>query len=276
MIKIKDIQARQVLDSRGNPTVEANILLNCGTIGRGISPSGASTGRLEALELRDNDAQYLGKSVLKATNNINDIIKSKIVNQEFDQSSLDELLIDIDGTNNKSKLGANATLAVSLAFAHASSYSKKLPLYETFSDTTDYSLPVPMMNILNGGAHANNGLDFQEFMILPIGFNSFADSLRSGVEIFHTLKGLLDKQSLSTAVGDEGGFAPALTSNSQALDLIVKSIEQAGYSPGIDVYLGLDVASSEFYKNGRYILSNGDSYNNLDFVLDHRIAQCTK
>jgi len=266
LIKIKDIQARQVLDSRGNPTVEANILLNCGAIGRGISPSGASTGRLEALELRDNDAQYLGKSVLKATNNINDIIKRKIVNQEFDQSSLDELLIDLDGTNNKSKLGANATLAVSLAFAHASSYSKKLPLYETFSDTTDYSLPVPMMNILNGGAHANNGLDFQEFMILPIGFNSFADSLRSGVEIFHTLKGLLDKESLSTAVGDEGGFAPALTSNSQALDLIVKSIEQAGYSPGIDVYLGLDVASSEFYKNGRYILSNGESYNNLDFT----------
>ena len=261
------MKARQILDSRGNPTIEVDITLKCGAEGRGIVPSGASTGALEALELRDgDDSRYLGKSVIKAVNNINKEVSSKILNSgDFSQESLDNLLIDLDGTDNKRRLGANTILGVSLAFSHANAKSLGKPLYQTYAHEDKFSLPVPMMNIINGGAHANNSLDFQEFMILPIGFDSFNESLRAGVEIFHCLKSKLNKRSLSTAVGDEGGFAPDINSNSEALEIILDSITHAGYEPGKEVYLGLDVASSEFYKNNKYELSDGNSYTNIEF-----------
>ncbi len=264
---IKHLKARQILDSRGNPTIEVDITLKCGAEGRGIVPSGASTGALEALELRDgDDSRYLGKSVIKAVNNINKEVSSKILNSgDFSQESLDNLLIDLDGTDNKRRLGANTILGVSLAFSHANAKSLGKPLYQTYAHEDKFSLPVPMMNIINGGAHANNSLDFQEFMILPIGFDSFNESLRAGVEIFHCLKSKLNKRSLSTAVGDEGGFAPDINSNSEALEIILDSITHAGYEPGKEVYLGLDVASSEFYKNNKYELSDGNSYTNIEF-----------
>ena len=266
MNKIVDVNARQILDSRGNPTVEVDMVLSNDIIGRGISPSGASTGILEALELRDGDkAIYMGKSVYDAVNNINSTIKSSIINQSFEQHTLDELLINLDGTENKKNLGANAILAVSLAFAHAKAKALNIPLYKTFGEEAGLSLPVPMMNIINGGAHANNDLDFQEFMILPIGFDSFSDSLRAGVEIFHTLKNTLNKKSLATSVGDEGGFAPNISSNNEALEVILDSIEKAGYKSGEEVYLGLDVASSEFYKDGSYMMSDGHSYESKGF-----------
>ena len=264
---IKSLKARQILDSRGNPTIEVDMQLSCGSNGRGIVPSGASTGALEALELRDGDeAKYLGKSVNKAVKLINGEVSSKIVNSDdFTQESIDHLLIDLDGTDNKKRLGANAILGISLAFSHANAKSIDKPLYETFSDADKFSLPVPMMNIINGGAHANNNLDFQEFMILPIGFDSFRESLRAGVEIFHNLKSKLNKLSLSTAVGDEGGFAPNISSNNEALEVILDAISNAGYQAGKEIYLGLDVASSEFYKKGKYELSDGNSYTNAEF-----------
>ena len=266
MNKIVDVNARQILDSRGNPTVEVDMVINNDIIGRGISPSGASTGILEALELRDGDKDiYMGKSVYDAVNNINTNIKNSIINQSFEQSTLDELLINLDGTENKKNLGANAILAVSLAFAHAKAKALNIPLYKTFGEEAGLSLPIPMMNIINGGAHANNDLDFQEFMILPIGFDSFSDSLRAGVEIFHTLKNTLNKKSLATSVGDEGGFAPNISSNNEALEVILDSIEKAGYKSGEEVYLGLDVASSEFYKDSRYMMSDGNSYDSKGF-----------
>ena len=266
MNKILNLVARQILDSRGNPTVEVDLSLENYAHGRGISPSGASTGALEALELRDGDKNiYMGKSVNKAVENINKKIRNKIINQTFSQESLDKLLIDIDGTDNKKNMGANAILAISLAFAHANAQALKIPLYKTFTQKDDYSLPVPMMNIINGGAHANNSLDFQEFMILPLGFESFSDSLRAGVEIFHNLKANLDHLSLSTSVGDEGGFAPNLEKNEQALDVILDSIENSGYKAGDEIYLGLDVASSEFYKDKKYMMSDGNTYNNDEF-----------
>ena len=266
MNKILNLVARQILDSRGNPTVEVDLSLENDAYGRGISPSGASTGALEALELRDGDKNiYMGKSVNKAIENINKKIRNKIINQTFSQESLDKLLIEIDGTDNKKNIGANAILAISLAFAHANAQALKLPLYKTFAQKDDYSLPVPMMNIINGGAHANNSLDFQEFMILPLGFESFSDSLRAGVEIFHNLKANLDHLSLSTSVGDEGGFAPNLEKNEQALDVILDSIENSGYKAGDEIYLGLDVASSEFYKDKKYVMSGGNTYDNDEF-----------
>ena len=266
MNKILNLNARQILDSRGNPTVEVDLLLQNNVHGRGISPSGASTGALEALELRDGDnSKYMGKSVNIAVNNINNIIKNNIINKSFTQESLDSLLIELDGTDNKKNLGANAVLAVSLAYAHANAKSLDLPLYKTFMNGDIYSLPIPMMNIINGGAHANNSLDFQEFMILPIGFESFSDSLRAGVEIFHSLKSNLEKLSLSTSVGDEGGFAPNLQTNAQALDIILDSIQKSGYKAGNEVYLGLDVASSEFYKNHEYVMSDGNIFDSLNF-----------
>ena len=266
MNKILNLNARQILDSRGNPTVEVDLLLQNNAHGRGISPSGASTGALEALELRDGDnSKYMGKSVNIAVNNINNIIKNNIINKSFTQESLDSLLIELDGTDNKKNLGANAVLAVSLAYAHANAKSLDLPLYKTFMNGDIYSLPIPMMNIINGGAHANNSLDFQEFMILPIGFESFSDSLRAGVEIFHSLKSNLEKLSLSTSVGDEGGFAPNLQTNAQALDIILDSIQKSGYKAGNEVYLGLDVASSEFYKNHEYVMSDGNIFDSLNF-----------
>ena len=266
MNKVIDLNARQILDSRGNPTVEVDMIIDNDIFGRGISPSGASTGMLEALELRDGDhSVYMGKSVYGAVNNVNTIIKDSIINQSFSQFTLDKLLIDLDGTENKKNLGANAILAVSLAFAHANAKALDIPLYKTFGDDSNLSLPVPMMNIINGGAHANNDLDFQEFMILPLGFDSFSDSLRAGVEIFQTLKNSLNKKSLSTSVGDEGGFAPNISANNEALEVILDSIEKAGYKCGEEVYLGLDVASSEFYEDGNYMMSNGNSYNSKEF-----------
>ena len=256
MLKINKILGRQIIDSRGNPTCEADIVLDDGTIGRGAVPSGASTGKLEALELRDNDPNtYLGKSVNNAIDNINNVISSKINSDiEYDQSSFDNFLIDFDGTHNKERLGANAILALSIAFANAKANKLNIPLYQSLTEESSYTLPIPMMNIINGGAHANNKLDFQEFMILPIGFDKITESIRAGAEIFHTLKDALNKLNMPTSVGDEGGFAPNLNSNSEAIDIILDSISKAGYNPGKDVYLALDVASSEFYDNDVYSL----------------------
>ena len=264
MIDVKKIHARQILDSRGNPTVECDITLSSGHVGRGVSPSGASTGKLEAIELRDNDKnRFNGKSVLTAVNNINTTIKKKIIGKNFEnQRDFDDVLIELDGSDNKKMLGANAILAASLAFCEAKSKFDGIELFQAFGSST--SLPVPLMNILNGGAHANNKLDFQEFMIIPINFPSFSASLQAGCEVFHSLKSQLSKRSLSTAVGDEGGFAPNISSNQQALDIISESIEIAGYKPGKDIYLGLDVASSEFFSNDKYTLNDG-IYNSSDF-----------
>ncbi len=264
MIKIKTIHARQILDSRGNPTVECEITFASGQVGIGISPSGASTGKLEAIELRDNDkTKFNGKSVYKAVSNINTTVKKKIIGCNFkNQEEFDNLLIELDGSNNKKNLGANAILAASLAFCKAKSQFDGTELFQSFGD--ECSLPVPLMNILNGGAHANNKLDFQEFMIIPVKFPSFSACLQAGCEVFHSLKNQLSKKSLSTAVGDEGGFAPNISSNQQALDIISESIEIAGYKPGDDIYLGLDVASSEFFNHGEYTLNDG-VYNSSDF-----------
>ncbi len=262
---VKDLIGRQILDSRGNPTVECDLVLDCDSCGRGVSPSGASTGKLEALELRDGDKnKYHGMSVTKAIANINNIIKKKLIGMSFDtQSKFDNLLLEIDGTENKTNLGANSILSVSLAFANATAKSRNLNLYEVFGKK--HALPVPMMNILNGGAHANNSLDFQEFMIVPLKYSSFSESLRAGAEIFHTLKKILSDKSFSTAVGDEGGYAPDIKTNEDAFDLILKAIEMSGYRPGEEVYIALDVASSEFYSNGMYRLSNKLTYDHNAF-----------
>ena len=274
MLKIKKILGRQIIDSRGNPTCEADIVLDDGTIGRGAVPSGASTGKLEALELRDNDpSTYLGKSVNNAIDNINNIISSKINSDiEYDQSSFDNFLIDFDGTHNKERLGANAILALSIACANAKANKLKIPLYQSLTEESSYTLPIPMMNIINGGAHANNKLDFQEFMILPIGFDKITESIRAGAEIFHTLKDALNKLNMPTSVGDEGGFAPNLNSNSEAIDIILDSISKAGYNPGKDIYLALDVASSEFYDNDVYSLAS----ENLKLTSDEFINYLVK
>ena len=258
MNKIRKIIGRQIIDSRGNPTCEADVILENGIVGRGAVPSGASTGKLEALELRDNIADnYDGKSVLNAISNINLEISSKIdPNSEFTQESFDHFLIDLDGTSNKERLGANAILAASIAFAKATALSRNIPLYQSLTDESSYMLPIPMMNIINGGCHANNRLDFQEFMILPIGFDLISSSIKAGAEIFHSLRKSLDKLNMSTAVGDEGGFAPDLDGNREALELILESISKAGYKPGEDIFLALDVASSEFYHNGHYELAS--------------------
>ncbi len=278
MSKIKNICARQIIDSRGNPTVEADITFQSGISGRGMSPSGASTGKLEALELRDNDAKiYLGKSVNKAVNNINSLISNTIdTNFDYDQSTFDKFLIDNDGTENKSNYGANTTLALSLAFAHANSHEKNQPLYKSLTNQQNYTLPVPMMNIINGGAHANNNLDFQEFMILPIGFETFSDSLRAGVETFHKLKNILNKKNMSTTVGDEGGFAPNLKNNEEALNLLLEAIDQSGYIPGENIYLGLDVASSELYNNGKYHLNSTNQIFTSTELSNHLEELCKK
>jgi enolase len=250
--------AREVLDSRGNPTVEADVLLESGALGRAAVPSGASTGSREAIELRDGDAgRYLGKGVLKAVENVNTEIAEALLGLDAEeQAFIDQTMIDLDGTDNKSRLGANALLAVSMAVAKAAAAEAGLPLYRYFGGSGGMSLPVPMMNVINGGAHANNNLDIQEFMILPVGAKSFRDALRSGAEIFHHLKKLVDKKGYPTTVGDEGGFAPNVSGNDEAIELILRAIEAAGYTPGQDVVLGLDCASSEFYKNGKYVLSS--------------------
>ena len=258
MFRIKKIIGRQIIDSRGNPTCEADITLDDGTLGRGAVPSGASTGKLEAIEIRDNDPDlYLGKSVNKAVNNINHVISAEInASTAFDQESFDKFLIELDGTSNKERLGANTILALSIAFAKAIANKNNIHLYQSLTEDSSYMLPIPMMNIINGGAHANNKLDFQEFMILPIGFDKITESIRAGAEIFHTLKNALNRINMPTSVGDEGGFAPNLNSNSEAIDIILDSISKAGYNPGKDIYLGLDVASSEFYEGGAYVLES--------------------
>ena len=244
-MKIEKIHAREVLDSRGNPTVEVDCLLEDGVLGRAIVPSGASTGEREALELRDHDNRYLGKGVLKAVNNVNDIIAPKIIGMDvFDQEKIDNTLINLDGTENKTNLGANATLGVSLAVLKAAALAKKLPLYKYVGSGT--TLPRPMMNIINGGAHADNSLDFQEYMIIPAR-DSIKERIRVGAEIFHNLKNVLKEKGMVTSVGDEGGFAPNLKSNSEGFDLICEAIKKAGYIPGVDCFIAIDVAASEFY-----------------------------
>ncbi|MCU0651504.1 MAG: phosphopyruvate hydratase [Candidatus Omnitrophica bacterium] len=257
MAKIKKVLAREILDSRGNPTVEVDIILDNGILGRAAVPSGASTGDNEALELRDQDkSRYLGKGVLKAVNNVNTIIAGKINGLEPDFKKIDELLIKLDGTESKSKLGANAILGVSMAVAKAEALEKKEPLYKFLGGEKARILPVPQMNILNGGMHADNNLDIQEFMIMPKGAPSFREALRYADEVFHNLKSILKSKKLSTSVGDEGGFAPNLQSNEEALELIIAAIEKAGYKPGKDVFLALDCAASSFYKDGAYNFEN--------------------
>ena len=257
MTAITDIHARQILDSRGNPTVEVDVLLEDGSFGRAAVPSGASTGAHEAVERRDGDKKrYLGKGVLKAVEAVNSEILDALVDMEAeDQDDIDQTMIRLDGTPNKARLGANAILGVSLAVARAAADARGLPLYRYVGGLSSRVLPVPMMNIINGGAHADNPIDFQEFMIMPVGADSIADAVRIGAEIFHTLKKALHDKGLATAVGDEGGFAPNLASAPDALDFIMKSVETAGYKPGDDVMLALDCAATEFYRNGRYELA---------------------
>jgi enolase len=268
-MKIQKINAREVLDSRGNPTVEADVTLTNGIVGRAIVPSGASTGQREALELRDGDKnRYLGKGVLKAVNFINTEINSALQDLEVsNQKMIDQTMIDLDGTETKSRLGANSILAVSLACAKANAKSQNQSLFRSFNFSNSFQLPVPMMNIINGGEHANNSVDIQEFMIIPAGAPSFKEALRYGTEIFHHLKAVLDKKGLNTAVGDEGGFAPDLKSNEEALEVIIEAIKCAGYTPGKDIFIGIDAASSEFYEDGTYNLkSEGLQLTNTEFV----------
>jgi enolase len=278
MTKIKNIQAWEILDSRGNPTVQVDVTLDDDSVGSAAVPSGASTGTLEALELRDGDpGRYLGKGVLRAVANVNDEIRKLLSGKAAeDQVSIDRAMIESDGTENKARLGANAILGVSLAAARAAAVNRGIPLYEHVSDLFgrrgDYLMPVPQMNIVNGGAHADNGIDFQEFMILPTGADTFADALRMGTEVFHQLKTVLHGKGLSTAVGDEGGFAPELESNESAVAVVMEAIERAGYAPGEDICLGLDVASTEFCTDGKYRLEveglELDSPGFSDYVTD--------
>ena len=268
MSEIISVKAIQVLDSRGNPTVEAEVTLEDGTTGLASVPSGASTGSREAVELRDGDKDiYLGRGVSAAVKNINSEIQSALKNQDiYDQSKIDQIMIDLDGTENKSRLGANAILAVSLACIKAAAASKGIRLFKHLSPGP-YTFPVPMMNIINGGEHANNNIDIQEFMILPVNFDRFSDALRAGVEIFHSLKDVLHEKGMSTAVGDEGGFAPNLENNTAAIEIIIEAIESRGYQAGSDIFIGLDVASTEFYRDGEYHLSSeGQAFDSSDFV----------
>jgi len=260
MTTISEITAREILDSRGNPTVEAEVFLADGSSGRAAVPSGASTGEYEAIELRDGDhKRYLGKGVLRAVENVNGEIAQALAG--FDaakQRALDQKMIELDGTENKARLGANALLAVSMAATRACAARFQMPLYRYIGGAAANTLPVPMMNILNGGAHADNNVDFQEFMVMPVGAGSFSESLRWGVEVFHTLKGVLKKRGYNTAVGDEGGFAPSLKSNVEAIEVVLEAIQQAGYKPGEEIAIALDPAASEFYQDGRYIFKKSD------------------
>ncbi|KAA9002377.1 phosphopyruvate hydratase [Paenibacillus spiritus] len=269
MTIISDVYAREVLDSRGNPTVEVDVYLESGAKGRAIVPSGASTGAHEAVELRDDDkSRYLGKGVLNAVKNVNEIIAPEVIGMDaLDQLGIDKAMIALDGTPNKGKLGANAILAVSMAVARAAAAALDVPLYVYLGGFNAKQLPVPMMNIVNGGAHADNNVDVQEFMVLPVGAPSFKEALRTGAEIFHNLKSVLKAKGLNTAVGDEGGFAPNFSSNEDALSSIMEAIEKAGYKPGVDVFLGMDVASTEFFKDGKYHLEGeGKSFTPAEFV----------
>ena len=269
MTRIADIRGREIIDSRGNPTVEADVLLDDGSMGRAAVPSGASTGTREAVELRDGDmARFLGKGVLKAVGHVNTVLREALLGRDpQDQQGLDAAMIALDGTETKGRLGANALLAISLANAHAAAHASKQSLWKHLARDGKVSMPVPMMNIINGGAHANNSLDIQEFMVLPVGAPSLREALRYGAEVFHTLKKILNERGLSTAVGDEGGFAPDLPSNAAALDMILQAIDKAGYKAGKDIYLGLDVASSEFFREGRYELeAEGRSFAPAEFA----------
>ena len=268
MSNIVNIHAREILDSRGNPTVEAEVTLAGEVVGRAAVPSGASTGEREALELRDGDKnRYLGKGVTTAVGNVNTEIRDALIGMDAqDQNAIDKKMIELDGTDTKERLGANAILAVSLANAHAAALENKKPLYVNLGEDS-FTMPVPMMNIINGGEHADNSVDLQEFMILPVGAPSFKEALRYGAEVFHTLKKVLHARGLNTAVGDEGGFAPDLASNEEAIEVILEAISTAGYEAGKDIYLGLDVASSEFYKDGIYTLSSeGRAFNSSEFT----------
>ena len=268
-LEIVDIVARQILDSRCFPTVEVEVHLADGSIGRAAVPSGASTGMYEAVELRDGDMEYYqGKSVLKAVNNVNKVISGELIGfNVFDQVAIDKKLIELDGTKNKSKLGANAILGVSLAVAKAAANALDLPLYRYIGGVNAKVLPVPMMNILNGGSHADNSVDLQEFMIMPAGAQTFSDALQMCAEVYHTLKKILNEQGYSTGIGDEGGFAPDLKSNREALDVIVKAIEVAGYKPGKDIFIAIDAASSEYYKDGKYVLEHeGKTFTSEEMV----------
>ncbi|MGV6857874.1 MAG: phosphopyruvate hydratase [bacterium] len=268
MATIADIKGRQIIDSRGNPTVEADVILDNGVMGRAAVPSGASTGEREAIELRDGGESWGGKGVGKAVSNVNGPLRDALIGMEVTaQADIDQAMIDLDGTPNKDKLGANALLAVSMANAHAGANAAGLPLYSFLGGENATLLPVPMMNIINGGAHADNSVDIQEFMILPWGAPDFAESVRYGAEVFHALKSVLAKRGLSTTVGDEGGFAPNLSSNEEAIETILEAITQAGFKPGDDISLGLDCASSEFYEDGKYVLaSEGRSFDAAGFA----------
>lgn len=259
MTAIIDLVAREILDSRGNPTIEVDVILEDGSFGRAAVPSGASTGAFEAVELRDGDkSRYLGKGVLNAVENVNEAIATRIVDMDAtEQQDIDEIMLELDGTENKSQLGANAILGVSLAVAKAAAAATGLPLYRYVGGVSACVLPVPMMNILNGGQHADSNVDFQEFMILPVGAPTFSEAMRWGCEIYHTLKGVLKSKGLATGVGDEGGFAPSLDSQELAFDYILEAIQKAGYEPGKQVYLGIDAAATEFFKDGNYVYKNG-------------------
>ena len=278
MSAIIDVIAREILDSRGNPTVEADVLLESGVLGRAAVPSGASTGSREAVELRDGDkSRYLGKGVLKAVEHVNTEISEAIIGLDVeDQAFIDKTMCELDGTDNKSRLGANALLAVSMACARAAAEQAGLPLYRYLGGAAPMQLPVPMMNIINGGVHANNNIDMQEFMIIPVGAPSFREALRYGAEVFHALKKLLDDAGMTTTVGDEGGFAPNLESHEAALKLIVQAIEKAGFAPGIDVAIGVDCASSEFYKDGLYHIDSEGLKLTSAQLTDYLAAWCDK
>ena len=271
-MKITRVHGREILDSRGNPTVEVDVTLDDGTLGRAAVPSGASTGEREALELRDGDkARYSGKGVRKAVGNVNGEIAKALAGQTLDQRAIDNAMIALDGTATKARLGANAILGVSMAALRAAALSKKIPLYQHIGalySNTSYVLPVPMMNILNGGAHADSSVDFQEFMVMPVGAPSFAEAVRTGAEIFHALRGILKKRGLATGVGDEGGFAPNLKSNQDALDVVMEAVGKAGFKAGTDVVLALDVAASEFFEDGKYVFKkSGDKTRSSDEMI---------
>ncbi len=270
MAEIVDIKAREILDSRGNPTVEADVILASGIVGSAMVPSGASTGEREAIELRDGDkSRYLGKGVLKAVENIKTEIRETLIGMDAaDQTAIDRKMIELDGTDNKARLGANAILGVSMAAAHAAAKEGGIPLYRYLNTTGDFSMPVPMMNIINGGSHADNSVDLQEFMILPVGAPTFREAIRYGAEVFHHLKKVLTDQGMTTTVGDEGGFAPNLPSNEAAISVILQAIENAGYRPGEDIYLGLDAASSEYFQDGVYNLASENKQFNSEQMAD--------
>jgi enolase len=270
MAEIVDIRAREILDSRGNPTIEADVILASGVTGSAMVPSGASTGEREAIELRDNDkSRYLGKGVLQAVENVNTEIRSAIIGMDAaDQAGIDNKMIELDGTDTKARIGANAMLGVSMAAAHAAALEGGIPLYRYLNTTGEFTLPVPMMNIINGGSHADNSVDLQEFMILPVGAPTFREAIRYGAEVFHNLKKVLTAQGMTTTVGDEGGFAPNLPSNEAAISVILEAIEMAGYKPGEDIYLGLDAASSEYFSDGVYDLASESKQFNSEQMAD--------